>query len=189
MGTPNSLCNFLASSIHFKVKSCRYEFAQAPGSGDGQGSLACCSPGSRKELDTTEQLNGLTEKSRTTHSKHAPSRQTGAQRVQRQQVYPRDQREGIVSPRCALIGKANRRPFCVFRNLAEVAPARGKGFGPHSGWSSLTGRGGKASSWSFHSSASPRGLRAELQWPPSSRLSGGRRRGRWWGERGCRGVC
>ena len=63
MGTPNSLCNFLASSIHFKVISCRYEFAQAPGNGDGQGSLACCSPGSRKELDTTERLNGLTEKS------------------------------------------------------------------------------------------------------------------------------
>ena len=25
--------------------------------GDGQGSLACCSPWGRKELDTTEQLN------------------------------------------------------------------------------------------------------------------------------------
>lgn len=77
---------------------------------------------------------------------------------------------------CALIEKANRMPFCIFGNLAEVAPARGKGFGPPGGWSSLTGRGGKASSWSFHSSASPRGLRAELQWPPSSRPSGRRRR-------------
>ena len=27
---------------------------EAPGAGDGQGSLACCSPWSRKELDTTE---------------------------------------------------------------------------------------------------------------------------------------
>ena len=37
------------------------EFEQAPGVGDGQGSLACCRPGGRKESDTTEQLNGLTE--------------------------------------------------------------------------------------------------------------------------------
>ena len=34
-----------------------HEFAQAPGDGDGQGSLVCCSPWGRKELDTTEQLN------------------------------------------------------------------------------------------------------------------------------------
>ena len=33
------------------------EFEQAPGAGDGQGSLACCSPWRHKELDTTEQLN------------------------------------------------------------------------------------------------------------------------------------
>ena len=30
------------------------EFEQAPGIGDGSGSLACCSPWGRKELDTTE---------------------------------------------------------------------------------------------------------------------------------------
>ena len=35
----------------------RHEFEQASGVGDGQGSLACCSPWGRKELDTTEQLN------------------------------------------------------------------------------------------------------------------------------------
>ena len=34
-----------------------HEFEQAPGVGDGQGSLACCSPCHRKELDTAEQLN------------------------------------------------------------------------------------------------------------------------------------
>ena len=34
-----------------------HEFAQAPGVGDGQGSLMCCSPWSLKELDMTEQLN------------------------------------------------------------------------------------------------------------------------------------
>ena len=30
---------------------------QAPGDGEGQGSLACCSPWGHKESDTTEQLN------------------------------------------------------------------------------------------------------------------------------------
>ena len=35
------------------------EFEQAPGAGDGQGSLACCSPWGQKELDTTEWLNWL----------------------------------------------------------------------------------------------------------------------------------
>ena len=34
-----------------------HEFEQAPGVGDGQGSLACCSPWGHKELDTTERLN------------------------------------------------------------------------------------------------------------------------------------
>ena len=33
------------------------EFEQALGVGDGQGSLACCSPWGGKESDTTEQLN------------------------------------------------------------------------------------------------------------------------------------
>ena len=34
-----------------------HEFEQAPGVGDGQGSLACCRPWGRKELDTTESLH------------------------------------------------------------------------------------------------------------------------------------
>ena len=34
-----------------------HEFEQAPGVGDRQGSLVCCSPWGRKELDTTEWLN------------------------------------------------------------------------------------------------------------------------------------
>ena len=33
-----------------------HKFEQAPGVGDEQGSLACCSPRGRKELDPTEQL-------------------------------------------------------------------------------------------------------------------------------------
>ena len=36
-----------------------HEFEQAPGVGDGQGSLACCSPGGHKESDTTENVNNF----------------------------------------------------------------------------------------------------------------------------------
>ena len=35
-----------------------HEFEQAPGVGDGQESLACCSPWGRKQSDRTERLNG-----------------------------------------------------------------------------------------------------------------------------------
>ena len=34
-----------------------HELGQALGVGDGQGSLACCSPWGHKESDTTKQLN------------------------------------------------------------------------------------------------------------------------------------
>ena len=34
-----------------------HEFEQAPGVGDGQGGLVCCSSRGCKELDMTEQLN------------------------------------------------------------------------------------------------------------------------------------
>ena len=34
-----------------------HEFEQAPGGGEGQGSLACCSQWSCKESDMTDQLN------------------------------------------------------------------------------------------------------------------------------------
>ena len=34
-----------------------HEFEQAQGVGDGEGSLASCSPRGHKELDMTEQLN------------------------------------------------------------------------------------------------------------------------------------
>ena len=36
-----------------------HEFEKALGVGDGQGSLACCSPRGHKELDMTEQLNWI----------------------------------------------------------------------------------------------------------------------------------
>ena len=35
-----------------------HKFEKAPGVGDGQGSLACCSPWGCKESDTTERLKG-----------------------------------------------------------------------------------------------------------------------------------
>ena len=34
-----------------------HEFEQAPGTGDGQGNLVCCSPCCPPKLDMTEQLN------------------------------------------------------------------------------------------------------------------------------------
>ena len=34
-----------------------HEFEQTPADGEGQGSLACCSPWGDEELDTTEPLN------------------------------------------------------------------------------------------------------------------------------------
>ena len=34
-----------------------HEFKQAPGDGEGQGSLACCSPWGHKESDVTGRLN------------------------------------------------------------------------------------------------------------------------------------
>ena len=34
-----------------------HEFEQAPGVGEGQGRLACCSPWGSKDLDTIEGLN------------------------------------------------------------------------------------------------------------------------------------
>ena len=38
-----------------------HEFEQTAGDGEGQGSLACCSPWGRRESDTTEQQNDKTE--------------------------------------------------------------------------------------------------------------------------------
>ena len=38
-----------------------HESEQAQRVGDGQGSLACCSPGGRRELDTTERLKNNTK--------------------------------------------------------------------------------------------------------------------------------
>ena len=40
---------------HYQLNG--HEFEQAPGDGEGQGSLVCCSPWGCKESDTTEQLN------------------------------------------------------------------------------------------------------------------------------------
>ena len=40
---------------HHRLSRC--EFEQAPGDGEGQGSLACCSPWGRRELGRTERVN------------------------------------------------------------------------------------------------------------------------------------
>ena len=39
------------------------ELGQTPRDGGGHGTLVCCSPCSRKELDTTEWLNNILQKS------------------------------------------------------------------------------------------------------------------------------
>ena len=47
-----------------------YEFEQAPGVGNEQGSLACCSLWGHKESDITEQLNWLREMSQAAKDKY-----------------------------------------------------------------------------------------------------------------------
>ena len=44
-----------------------HEFEQAPGVGDEQGSLVCCSPWDSKELDMTEQMNWTEQNNKTEH--------------------------------------------------------------------------------------------------------------------------
>ena len=57
-GTERFSINHLSceNGIHYLHDG--HEFEQAPGVGDGQGSLACCSPWGCKESGTTERLNG-----------------------------------------------------------------------------------------------------------------------------------
>ena len=43
---------------HHRFKG--HEFEQAPGDGEEQGSLACCSPWGHEESDVTERLNTTT---------------------------------------------------------------------------------------------------------------------------------
>ena len=42
---------------HWTIALNGYEFEQVPGDGEGQGSLAYCSPWGHKELEKTEHLN------------------------------------------------------------------------------------------------------------------------------------
>ena len=44
------------------TESNEHEFEQTPGDGEGQGSLVCCRPWGREELDTTERLNNNNNK-------------------------------------------------------------------------------------------------------------------------------
>ena len=47
--------------IGWHHRSNRHEFEQTLGVGDGQGGLPCCSPWGRKESETTERVNKLTD--------------------------------------------------------------------------------------------------------------------------------
>ena len=49
------------------------EFEQAPGDGEGQGSLVCCGPWGHKKLDTTERLNNNNNPLLSHHSQMGPS--------------------------------------------------------------------------------------------------------------------
>ena len=67
-----------------------HEFEQASGVGDGQGSLACCSPGGRKESDTTERLNwtALLMNQKIQHSKDFRSPQINVQALYNSYQHP-----------------------------------------------------------------------------------------------------
>ena len=47
----------MSGIIQYVLKG--HEFEQTQGDGEGQGSLACCSPWRHKELDKTKQLNNI----------------------------------------------------------------------------------------------------------------------------------
>ena len=47
-----------------------HEFEHTPGDGEGQGSLACCSPWGRKELDMTKQQQKKTKTTTKPHTKN-----------------------------------------------------------------------------------------------------------------------
>ena len=53
---------------HYQLN--RHEFDQTLGDGEGQGSLACCSPRGCKELDMTQQWNKNKTKNKKTNVSH-----------------------------------------------------------------------------------------------------------------------
>ena len=56
---------------HHQLKG--HEFEQAPGDGEGQGSLVCCSPWGHKESDMTEQLNNNQRRTQEIYIQKDPS--------------------------------------------------------------------------------------------------------------------
>ena len=56
---------------HHQLKG--HEFEQAPGDGEGQGSLECCSPWGHKESDMTEQLNNNQRRTQEIYIQKNPS--------------------------------------------------------------------------------------------------------------------
>ena len=65
------------------------EFEQAPGDGEEQGSLACCSLWGRKESDTTERLNNHHHLIYVPHHSKRPYNPVKAQKRSRHQIYSR----------------------------------------------------------------------------------------------------
>ena len=53
--------NYLSKKLDMSFRVNGHEFEQAPGDGEGQGGLACCSPWGHKESDMTERLNNKTK--------------------------------------------------------------------------------------------------------------------------------
>ena len=49
-----------------------HEFEQAPGDGEGQGNLACCSPWGHRESDTTEWLHNNNDNQQENESRGHP---------------------------------------------------------------------------------------------------------------------
>ena len=78
---------------HHRLKG--HEFEQTLGDGEGQGSLACCSPRSRKESDMTEHLNNSNEKGLTSLRKMADS-SSGTGTVQNEMIYLVSENKGAI---------------------------------------------------------------------------------------------
>ena len=58
-----------------------HEFEQAPGDGEGQRSLVCCSPWDHKELDTTGQLNKNKSRQRNWYGNEKKAKKLGFEYV------------------------------------------------------------------------------------------------------------
>ena len=82
-----------------------HAFEQAPGDGEGQGSLACCSPKGLKELDMSERLNNnITGQDASTAGQESTQILWGVSRLERR-VHPQ-----VVSSRHFAIYQQKQTP-------------------------------------------------------------------------------